>query len=281
MAIDYAAYGGINSLAASIVFAILYVPLAAWYIRTLFHHLRRYVIVLTVFCHIRIASFIIRAVLAGNSSAAQNMSIYIADQVLLSIGYVALLFSAYTLTMDRTDIINQDYFGGRSRQLDHPLGVILNLVQNGHLFRIVMLVAVVLSIVGTSSTNSQTSSTLRIVSVVIFLVLTVLQILNTLMLVKLEYAELGIRYPPHAPFGAKNGSIVLLVISLLLLTREVFTAATLGNTAVYQNEHFWYPLVALPELIAVALYLVPGLFPEARPEQVAMHKAPMNTGYQN
>ncbi|KIL68435.1 hypothetical protein M378DRAFT_881936 [Amanita muscaria Koide BX008] len=282
MAIDYAAYGGISSLAAAIVFALLYVPLAAWYIRTLFHHLRRYVIVLTVFCHIRIVSFIIRAVLAGNSSAAQNLSIYIAEQVLLSIGFFALLFSAYTLTMDRTDIINQDYLGGKSQQPDHPLGLVLNLVQNRHLFRIVMLVAVVLGIVGTSSsTNSQTSSTLRKVSVIIFLVLTVLQTLNTLMLVKLEHADAGIRYPPHAPFGAKNGSIVLLVISLLLLTREVFTAATLGNTAVYQNEHFWYPLVALPELIAVALYLVPGLFPEARPEQVAMHKTPMNTGYQN
>ncbi|KAM6501020.1 hypothetical protein JOM56_004034 [Amanita muscaria] len=281
MATDYAAYGGINSLAAAIVFALLYVPLAAWYIRTLFHHLRRYVIVLTIFCHIRIVSFIIRAVLAGNSSAAQNLSIYIADQVLLSIGFFALLFSAYTLTMDRTDIINQDYFGGKSQQLDHPLGLVLNLVQNRHLFRIVMLVAVVLSIVGTSSTNSQTSSTLRKVSVIIFLVLTVLQTLNTLMLVKLEHADAGIRYPPRAPFGAKNGSIVLLVISLFLLTRELFVTATLGNTAVYQNEHFWYPLVALPELIAVALYLVPGLFPESQPEQVSMPKPSMNTGYQN
>ena len=46
-------------------------------------------------------SFIIRAVLAGNTAAAQNESLYIAEQVLLSIGYFALLFSAYTLVMDR------------------------------------------------------------------------------------------------------------------------------------------------------------------------------------
>jgi len=280
MAFNYATYGGINSLAAAIVFAILYVPLAAWYIRTLFRHLRRYVIVLTVFCHIRIASFIVRAVLTSNSNAAQSLSVYIAEQVLLSIGFFALLFSAYTLVMDRTDIINENYFGGRSQQPDHPLGLVLKLVQNRHLFRIVMLVAVVIGVVGTSSsTNSQTSSTLRKVSVIIFLVLTVLHTLNTLMLVKLEYAESGIRHPPHAPFGARHGPIVLLVISLFLLIREIFVTATLGNTAVYQNEHFWYPLVAVPELIAVALFLVPGLFPEAQPEQGV--KAPMNTGYQN
>jgi len=145
-----------------------------------------------------------------------------------------------------------------------------------------MLAAVVIGIVGTSSsTSSQTSVTLRKVSVIIFLVLTVLHTLNTLMLVKLEHADSGIRHPPHAPFVARHGSIVLLVISLFLLTREVFVTATLGNTTVYQNEHFWYPLVAVPELIAVALFLVPGLFPEQQPEKVAVHKAPMNTGYQN
>ncbi|KIL70443.1 hypothetical protein M378DRAFT_622737 [Amanita muscaria Koide BX008] len=277
MTIDYAAYGGIQSLPAAIVFALLYVPLEVWYIRTLFHNLRRYVIVLTLFCNIRITSFIIRAVLAGNSSAAQNLSLYIAEQVLVSIGYFTLLFSAYTLVMDRTDIIKQHYLGDSSQQFDHPPNVILGLVQNRHLFRIAMMVAVILSIVGSSSSsNSQSSSTLRTASVIIFLVLTALQILNALMLINLEFVDPGIRYPPYAPFGARNGSVVLLVISLLLLTREIFTAATLGNTAVYQNEQFWYPLVAVPELIAVALYLAPGLFPEPQPAQIPMHKVPLN-----
>ncbi|KAM6492299.1 hypothetical protein JOM56_012023 [Amanita muscaria] len=276
MAIDYAAYGGIQSLPAAIAFAVLYAPLEAWYIRTLFRNLRRYVIVLTAFCQIRVVSFIIRALLAGNSSAAQNMSLYIAEQVLLSIGYFALLFSAYTIVMDRTDIIKQHYLGDSSQQLDYPLNIVLGLVQNRHLFRIVM-VAVILGIVGSSSSsNSQSSSTLRRASVIIFLVLTVLQTLNTLMFINMEFVDARIRYPPHAPFGARNGSIVLLVISTLLLTREIFITATLGNTAVYQNEHFWYPFVAVPELVAVALYLAPGLFPEPQPAQIPMDKVQIN-----
>ncbi|KIL60318.1 hypothetical protein M378DRAFT_83885 [Amanita muscaria Koide BX008] len=258
MAIDYAADGGIQSVPAAVVFALLYVPLVVWYLRTLIFNVRRYVVVLTLFCTIRVVSFIIRALLAGSSSAAQNLSLYTADQVLLSIGYFTLLFSAYTLVMDR-------------QQLDGPLNIVWALVQNRHLFRITMVLAVILGIVGASSSeDSQSSSTLIKASVVIFLVLTLLHTLNTALLINLEFVDPGIKYPSYAPFGARNGSIVLLVISFLFLTREIFITGTLGNTAVYENEHFWYPFVALPELIAVALYLTPGLFPEPQP-QIPMH----------
>jgi hypothetical protein len=43
--------------------------------------------------------------------------------------------------------------------------------------------------------------------------------------------------------------------------REAFMAATVGNQAKQNNEHLWYPLVALPEVIAVMLYATPGLVP--------------------
>jgi hypothetical protein len=33
------------------------------------------------------------------------------------------------------------------------------------------------------------------------------------------------------------------------------------NTAQLDNEHLWYPLIALPEILVVILYVTPGLVP--------------------
>lgn len=52
----------------------------------------------------------------------------------------------------------------------------------------------------------------------------------------------------------------LCVIVILLLIREIYLTATLTNSR--QNEASWYPLAALPELLAVLLFAVPGLIPE-------------------
>lgn len=52
----------------------------------------------------------------------------------------------------------------------------------------------------------------------------------------------------------------LCLIAILLLVREIYLTATLNTTR--QNEASWYPLAALPELLAVLLFAVPGLVPE-------------------
>ncbi|KAM6492305.1 hypothetical protein JOM56_012029 [Amanita muscaria] len=223
MAIDYATDGGIQSVPAAVVFALLYVPLVVWYLRTLI-----FISLIFIISLVRVVSFIIRALLAGSSSAAQNLSLYTADQ--RSLG------------------------GNNSQQLDGPLNIVWALVQNRHLFRLTMVLAVILGIVGASSSeDSQSSSTLRKASVIIFLVLTLLHTLNTALLINLEFVDFaidpGIKYPSYATFGARNGSIVLLVISFLFLTREIFITGTLGNTAVYENEHFWYPFTHLTYLL--------------------------------
>ena len=62
-------------------------------------------------------------------------------------------------------------------------------------------------------------------------------------------------------FGMKYGIYILYIISLLLLVRESFSMATVSNTFKQNNEHFWYPLVALPEILAVILFSTPGLVP--------------------
>lgn len=61
--------------------------------------------------------------------------------------------------------------------------------------------------------------------------------------------------------GGDYGAYILCVIALLLLIREVFAVATMGNQAQQKNEHLWYPLSALPEIIAVLLYATPDLVP--------------------
>jgi len=197
-----------------------------------------------------------------SKKAADNLNIYIAEEVLLSIGYFGLLFAAYDLVADRTQIAEKDYI--RDGTARRGFGSPRRLIQD-KLFNLIMTVAVILGIVGITQTSEpHTSIVLRRASVGIFLALTVLQVLHTLYLLRLEFRDQGITYPEHASFGAKNGATILLIISLLLLTREIFVAATLGELKVYENEHFWYPLVAVPEILSVILFLSPGLISQAR-----------------
>jgi len=67
----------------------------------------------------------------------------------------------------------------------------------------------------------------------------------------------------HDSFGKKHGGFILMAVSLLLLVRQAFVTATMTpHTRSKQfNEHFWYPLVAAPEILAVLLYTTPGLVP--------------------
>ena len=50
---------------------------------------------------VRATAFTMRAVLAGSSTAGTNLNVYIAEQVIYSIGFFGLLYSAYTLVLDR------------------------------------------------------------------------------------------------------------------------------------------------------------------------------------
>ena len=67
----------------------------------------------------------------------------------------------------------------------------------------------------------------------------------------------------HRPgaIGATHGVFFLAPIVLLLLARGAFFAATQGRVEVQRDEALWYPLVALPELLVVVLFAVPGLVP--------------------
>lgn len=168
-----------------------------------------------------------------------------------------------------------------------PQNPIIRLTRNRRIFRLALTTAVALGSAGTSmsqSSNSNTAhtgKTLHVISTVIFLVLTILQALQTLALARSELSGGLSRFQIFAcarspfyhasetsqyrkdneSFGMKHGVYILLVVAVLLLVREAFSMATVNDLLKQTNEHFWYPLLAVPEIIAVTLYATPGLVP--------------------
>ncbi|KAJ7742602.1 hypothetical protein B0H16DRAFT_1563095 [Mycena metata] len=253
--IDYAALFGIHSLAGAVIFAILFFPLGLWFIRQSIRNTTYVYIILALFCAMRVTAYIIRAIMANSVSEGSNLNLFIADQVLFGVGFFALLYSAYSLVLDR-DVIA----GGKGGSLLSP-----NPLRNPHAFRMILMAGVALSIVGTvDSTSSNpsdvsTGHTLRKAGTIIFFVLTVIQVAQSLWFFG-HGSNLSKSGATHY-FGDRNGRYLLCIISLLMLVREVFLTATLNNSTKQNDERLWYPLVALPEFLAVLCYAFSGLVP--------------------
>ncbi|KAJ4475458.1 hypothetical protein J3R30DRAFT_3294254 [Lentinula aciculospora] len=259
MSYNYAKAFGWDSVAAAAVFAALYSPLAMYFIYKIIQERRRVLFRMTLFCIIRITAFILRAVSVGAPSVGQNKNIFIATEVLFSVGFFGLLYATYSLVMDRLDLCEEE-------SMPIPIiGNLLRLTRNRHLFRMALIVPMALGIAGiniaTENPNSTTGSSLRKASAIIFLILTVLQGLQTLVLIKAEHEGKDSLKYTSTSFGVKHASLIFGIISLLLLVREVFTVATIDQTLKANNEHFWYPLVALPEILCVICYTIPTLIP--------------------
>lgn len=173
---------------------------------------------------------------------------------------------------------------------------LIRLTKNRRLFRLVLLVAVILGIVASteissSGTISHTGKLERIISTIMFLVLTVLQAFQTFLLARMELSSMYIPFfnqVLHVPdahdytakgvkrdyesFGSRHSMTILSLGALLLLVREVFYTATITNTAKQNEEHFWYPLVAVPEILVVILSATPGLVPRREEIQQRLPK---------
>lgn len=137
--LNFATFYKIHSEPAAIIFAVVYAPLALFY---LFQAIRRPTSVsltLSLFCvskypiiiacfylspiqphhrlpyplswnspsdftpyTVRIASFIMRALLTTEDSIEHNKNFFIAYEIIYNVGFFALLYSAYTLVLDRS-----------------------------------------------------------------------------------------------------------------------------------------------------------------------------------
>jgi len=259
---DYASAFGFHSTVAAVVFAVVYLPLFLWFIRQSIKNTTYVYISLTVFCLMRVVAFALRAILIRSKSLGENLNVFIADEVMFGVGFFALLYSAYTLVLDR----------GIASGVASVDQLPLKIMRNRRLFRIVLLVGVVLGVMGTTDATSSDPSkaasgaNLRRASTILFLVLTLIQALQTVLAFMGQGSGSSSRY-----FGDRHGSYILGLISLFLIVREVFLVATISNSARQNEELLWYPLVALPEVLAVMCYSISGLVParadlQKRPE---------------
>ncbi|KAF9066023.1 hypothetical protein BDP27DRAFT_1424293 [Rhodocollybia butyracea] len=239
--LDFPELFGWESIPAAAIFAVLYSPLFVVFLYKIIHERQRVLFTMTLFCLIRVAAFTLRAISIGVTSVGEDEGVFIATEVLFSVGFFGLLYSAYTLVLDRLELCDDN----------HPtstIGDILHFARNRRLFRLALVVAMILGIVGIDMTSSNptnsTGITLRKASAVVFLILTIVQVLQTTKTLE----------KPHV-------SLFFGVMALLLLVREVFTVATINDLSKANDEDLWYPLVALPEWLCAVIYTIPGLIP--------------------
>ncbi|KIP06849.1 hypothetical protein PHLGIDRAFT_72041 [Phlebiopsis gigantea 11061_1 CR5-6] len=260
-AINYARAEGIQhkELGAAVVFAILYIPCVPIFAYLSF---KRYTFVwrsLVLFTLVRSAAFVLRALLAGSSTAGNNINTVIAEQVIYGIGFFGLLYSAYTLALDRDMFVNVS-----NSKVPGPLALITRIMRTRNIIRGALLAAVIMGIIsgteqGSSNASSQnTSESLRKASLYIFLVVSILLLFLTLML---AIDEFSVTHDARASFGRRYGSLVIFFIAAMCIVREAYLCATAGNVKKQNRPALFYPLSAAPEFIAMLLFLVPGLVP--------------------
>ncbi|KAE9405794.1 hypothetical protein BT96DRAFT_934554 [Gymnopus androsaceus JB14] len=259
--INYAKLFGFKSIPAAVIFAICYLPLCLWFIPKVIMRRTYAVFTVTLFCLMRFAAFIIRVALLASNSIGEDENVFIVDEVLFSIGFFGLLYGAYGLVLDRRFAdaeLNSLALCATSQYHENPVNAILS---NRKLFHLVLLAGLIMGIIGiTDSTGSSPSSsgtTLRKASVIVFLILTLLQ----------AYQTFTLRIPSFAssllviPSGLVTELLSLGPLQLFLLVREIYLVSTISSTIKQNKEDTWYPLVALPELICVVLYALPGVIP--------------------
>ncbi|KAE9405847.1 hypothetical protein BT96DRAFT_988090 [Gymnopus androsaceus JB14] len=141
-------------------------------------------------------------------------------------------------------------------------------MSNQKLFHLVLTAGMIMGIIGISdSTGSSPSSsgmTLRKASVIVFLVLTLLlEAYQTFTLVMAERLEDPKTRTQNLgdTIGARHRAIIFGAIAGLLLVREIYLVSTISSTIKQNKEETWYPLVALPKLMCVVLYALPGIIP--------------------
>ncbi|KAF9017430.1 hypothetical protein BDZ89DRAFT_1103805 [Hymenopellis radicata] len=260
MSTNYAAGYGYKSLTAAVIFTIAYIPLSPWFVFKAISDFTWIWITLHVFCSIRIAAFLIRAIEIGSDSEGENLTLLIVDQVLLLAGFFGLLYAAYSAVLDREQLLD----------LPPPSSTLARGFMRWRrtFFHLAGAGAVAIGIVAATQALSKDSdmppdtiASLRKVSTLIFLILTIVQALQTLYLVQRERERSKSFSPADRSIGGVHGAYIFVAISVLMLIREIYFAATVSDQAKQRDENYWYPLGALPELLAVILFCAPGLVP--------------------
>ncbi|KAJ7264932.1 hypothetical protein B0H12DRAFT_215422 [Mycena haematopus] len=282
MPTNYAQVLGIQNKWAPIVFAAVYFVLMVWYF---IQAARRHAWVyggLAFFSAIRVVSFTLRALIANNHrNDAFNGPMATAYEVLYNIGYFSILLSAHRMLHDRRWLAKIN--GARSKGRSTLPYRLLGGFHKGRIMELLLLASIILGAIGvsyalgTNTGRTAVGNKLNEASTYIFLAATVLIVLGTFMVIHTERMLRGAVATSQPPAGITEHA-VLLIIGALLLLRVLFYATTVHQRATGQqtptsaassvvkqtaqgNEHLWYPLAALAELLAVLLFLTPRLVP--------------------
>jgi len=203
-----------------------------------------------------------------------------AYEVLYNIGYFSILLSAHRLLHDRRWLskINNARSKGRSTLPYRIMGGF----HKGRIMELLLLLSIILGAVGvayslgTNTGRTELGYKLNDASTYLFLVATVAIVIGTFIVIHSERLLRGVA--TSQPSVGTSEHVILLIISALLLLRILFYATTVHQRATGQptpasaasstikqtaqgNEHLWYPLAALAELLVVLLFLTPKLVP--------------------
>lgn len=212
-----------------------------------------------------------------------QIGINIGYGVLSASGFFGLLYSAYTLVLDRyvfsfVFIMAAPVYSRLGSELllgpNMTRGFLTRVLQNRRAVRLVLTLAVALGVTGSNlsfyESTASSGRACRWASVIIFLVVIAALLIQTLML---AIHDISTQQHPSTysgdSVGEAHGIFFLLPMVLLLLLRQAFYTATLNHSSTSTNEHFFYPLSALPEILAVLLFAVPGLVPPRKSVETA------------
>jgi len=236
---------------APIVFAVLYFILFWGFI---FMSIRTRTGVydwLAFFALIRVAAFALRATLVMSTTARTMDGVGISYAVLYNVGFFALLLGVYNLIHDRERLARL-----------HRFSRISHWFHRGRIMHILLFFAVAFGTAGyvIALLGVRVQLGVDFEHVMTYLFVAVAGV-TFLLWIALAWLESRVRAGAIAPIGYPGHHLVLLAISLLLLVHAIFFTVTVHQVdqPTQNNETLWYPLAALPELLACILLLVPGL----------------------
>jgi len=207
--------------------------IALWYyILKAFENTTSVFIILSLFCAIRVITYLMFAIIKISRDPA--LEIYVAAWVLYEIGIFALLYSAHALVLDR-EVMNEN-----GNVTKNPV----SRITSSRLFICFVLgVAVIFGIAAWVCEFQENPSgfPLQETCVSIFLFATVLLAGNTIF---------------H--FGRGRSAWSLYLIAIFLLIRGIYRVVSINRD---QSSAVWYPLAVVSELLAVFLFAVTGLVP--------------------
>ncbi|KAI8910065.1 hypothetical protein DFJ77DRAFT_471858 [Powellomyces hirtus] len=244
---NYAAFSGISSQSAAIVFAVLYVPVLFVLWLTTRGRLTYLNCLLTFFSAVRVAAFAMRAVLTVADNGT-SIGLFITYSVLYSTGFVILLTA--TFLMLSASIVKNGHLLSKSSVAKFP--------RIERILRMVLIATIALGIWSSSYTGHNDADSrnrqiaLTAATTWILEIMAAIALLLTLTVTRQLFRA-----------GNRTARMPLLtLVAALILVRASFFVKCIpekDNPAAdlpSRQENLWYPFAAATELMAVVLITV-------------------------